>query len=158
MALDAFVYCDCFEKDNLRCNPPAGVSVRIASSGEITCDTEDESAWFAFHAWKRAKACLHQGMILVHHRLGGTAAIDLLRTELQRHPQAFPILLEKILYCGTHTCDWIPFDRLPQLTAELKALDPDHSAPLAVDTLRLFKIQIAELIIAAKLTQKPICF
>lgn len=158
MALDAFVYCDCFEKDNLRSNAPAGVKVRVAPSGELTCETEEDSAWFAFNAWKQARACMHQGMILVHHRLGSTEAIDALRAELEKEPERFPILLQRVVYCGTHTCDWIPVQAIPRLTEELKVLNPDSFPTPVADTLRVFKIQIAELIIASNMTGKPICF
>jgi len=70
MALDAFVYCDCFEKHNLRSDPPAGLVVKIEPSGEPGCEASDERAWSAFMAWKQTKACLHHGMILLRHRLG----------------------------------------------------------------------------------------
>jgi hypothetical protein len=158
MALDAFVYCDCFERDNLRCDPPRGMQLRVAPNGDLTCDAPDDSAWHAFTAWKLAKACLHQGMILVRHRLGKSSAIDLIRTELQKDALRYPILLEKIVYSGTHTCDWLPLQALPALTQELKQIETDPVHTPAADALRLFKIQIAELIIAAQLTRKPICF
>jgi hypothetical protein len=157
MGLDAFVYCDCFERDNLRCNPPAGVKVEVAPTGELACRTSDEKAWHAFSAWKRAKACPHEGMILIHHRLGSTSHIDNLRVGLQKQSGRFPIILHRILYCGSHTCDWIAFHQIPALTEELKHLNPQPSDPVA-DPLRLFKIQMAELVIAAQMTRKPICF
>jgi hypothetical protein len=158
MALDAFVYCDCFERDNLRCDPPRGMTLRVAPNGDLTCDAPDDSSWHAFNAWKLAKACLHHGMILVRHRLGSDAAVDVIRTELQKDALRFPILLEKVVYSGTHTCDWLPLQSLPRLTEELKHLNADHSDSKRADAVRLFKIQIAELIIAAQLAQKPICF
>lgn len=157
MALDAFVYCDCFEKDNLRCNPPAGLQLTVALNGDITCDAPTERAWFAFSHWKQEKACIHPGMILKHFRLGTASEIDLLREKLQNKERArFPILLGRILYSGTHTCDWLPLPLLPPLTEELKSLNP---APTPEgETIRHLKIQLAELIIAAKMVQKPICF
>ena len=69
MALDAFVYCDCFETNNLRCNPPAGVKVRITPNGDLACDTPTDAEWSAFIDWKQNRACLHYGMILLRHRL-----------------------------------------------------------------------------------------
>ena len=157
MALDGFVYCDCFEKDNLRCNPPGGLKLRVAPNGEITCDAPGAREWFAFSAWKQTKACRHEGMILVHHRLGTTKVIDQLRDELEKTDSTrYPILIQKVLYSATHTCDWIPVAALPQLTEELKHLNPPKT-PLA-DALRHLKIQVAELVIAAQMTRKPICF
>jgi len=157
MALDAFVFCDCFEKDNLRSNPPGGIKIKIAPNGDITCDAPTAREWFAFSAWKQSKACAHPGMILKHHRLGNAAILDPLRTELQQHSAAeYPILLQKILYSSTHTCDWLPLALLPQLTAELKSLEP-NGTPHA-EALRHLKIQLAELIIAAQMAHKPICF
>jgi hypothetical protein len=158
MALDAFVYCDCFERDNLRCDPPRGLKLRVSPNGDLLCEPPDDSAWHAFNAWKLAKACLHEGMILVRHRLGSPKAIEVIRTELQRDALRFPILLEKVVYSGTHTCDWLPLSCLPRLTQELKHVNPDPAHTPAADAVRLFKIQIAELIIAAQLARKPICF
>lgn len=157
MALDAFVYCDCFEKDNLRCNPPGGLNLCISPNGDITCDAPTERDWFAFSAWKHSKACLHEGMILKHHRLGNAALIDHLKRAIEANaPNRFPILLGHILYSGTHTCDWLPMQMLPSLTEELRQLEPAKTR--AFEAVQHLKIQLAELIIAAQMTKKPICF
>jgi hypothetical protein len=158
MALDAFVYCDCFETENLRCDPPAGVKVVPRASGDLLCDTLDDEAWSAFVGWKHTKACLHHGMILLRHRLGTEKRIHALRTELQKESDRFPMLLEKILYSGTHTCDWIPLDYIDPLANEVKQLNASQAGRDVADALHLFQIQMAELIIAAKHTRKPICF
>lgn len=157
MALDAFVYCDCFEKDNLRSNPPGGLKLKVAPNGDVTCDAPTDHQWFAFSAWKQEKACTHQGMILKHHRLGTATILDPLRAELEKtDPERFPILLENILYSSTHTCDWIPLRALPQLTEELSQLD--CQTVRSAEALRHLKIQLAELVIAAQMAHKPICF
>ena len=158
MALDAFVYCDCFEKHNLRSDPPAGLVVKIEPSGEPGCEASDERAWSAFMAWKQTKACLHHGMILLRHRLGTPEQVDRLRAELEKNLPAFPLLLKAVVYSGTHTCDWIPFARIDQLAEEVKQLAPEHADKSVADPLQLFKIRMAELIIAAQHAQKPICF
>ena len=157
MALDAFVYCDCFEKDNLRSNPPRGLKLKIAPSGEVICGAHSDLDWRAFTAWKHNKACLHERMILKHHRLGTVSEIDQLRLELESKGNGhFPILLRNVLYSGTHTCDWLPLTTLPKLTEELKHLEPQ--ATMGGDALRHLRIQLAELIIAAQMVKKPICF
>lgn len=158
MALDAFVYCDCYEKDNLRCDPPNGIALKLAPNGELTCDASSDASWMAFNAWKLAKACLHEGMILVRHRLGDDELVDRIRAELQRQGEHFPILLNDVVYSSTHTCDWIRSERFPALIEELKRLQTDLMQSPARDAMHHFKIQIAELIIAAQLMRKPICF
>ena len=158
MALDAFVYCDCYEKHHLRSDPPVGVIVKIEPSGDVSCSAADERSWSAFMAWKQTKACLHQGMILLRHRLGTSEQIDLLRAELQKLPKQLPLLLNSVLYSGTHTCDWIPSSRLTELAEEVKQLAPEHAQGAAKDALQLLKIRLAELIIAAQHVGKPICF
>ena len=95
-------------------------------------------------------------MILKHHRLGTAHQITPLRQQLRNDEARFPILLNKILYSDTHTCDWIPLPILPQLTEELKHLNPP--ATPQGEALRHLKIQLAELIIAAQMANKPICF
>jgi hypothetical protein len=157
MALDAFVYCDCFERDNLRSNPPGGLKLFVASNGDITCDAPTEREWLSFVAWKAEKACSHQSMILKHHRLGTAGEVDQLRLALENKERSrFPILLGKVLFSGTHTCDWLPLEILPRLTEELKALNPPKTAEGAM--LQHLKIQLAELVIAAQMVGKPICF
>ncbi|HTG45750.1 MAG TPA: hypothetical protein VK633_14610 [Verrucomicrobiae bacterium] len=158
MALDAFVYCDCFEKDNLHCNPPGGVRVTVAANGDITCDVTDQALWCSFMAWKQTKACRHPGMILVLHRLGTPPVIDLLRAQFEKEREKFPILLAHVLYSGTHTCDWIPFPHMQSLAKEVQAIDAEEVAPGVSDAVRLFQIKMAELIIAAQCTSKAICF
>src|SRR6476620_3973142 len=122
MALDAFVYCDCFETHNLRCDPPTGLDVKIEPSGYIACNAPDERLWSAFLGWKQSKACLHQGMILLRHRLGTSDQVDQLRAELQNQPVRLPLLLDRVLYSGTHTCDWISTAQIAQLAEEVKQL------------------------------------
>lgn len=158
MGLDAFVYCDCFEKHNLRSDPPAGLVVKIEPNGEPTCEPGDERGWSTFMAWKQTKACLHYGMILLRHRLGTPEQVDSLRAELERNKAVFPLLLQAVVYSGTHTCDWIPFTRINQLADEVKQLAPERADKRVADALQLFKIRMAELIIAAQHTQKAICF
>jgi len=158
MALDAFVYCDCFEKKNLRCDPPAGVRVSPQATGDLLCDSFDEDAWSAFVTWKHTKACPHHGMILLRHRLGTENGINALRTELQKEANRYPMLLQKILYSGTHTCDWIPVEAIDPLANEVKQLNVSRAEREVADALHVFQIQMAELIIAAKHTGKPICF
>ena len=157
MALDAFVYCDCFEKDQLRSSPPSGLELRVGANGEVTCHGATDQQWSIFCSWRHRKACPHVGMILKHHRLGTAKQIDALRDQLENKERArFPILINKILYTGTHTCDWVPLNALPELTEELKQMNPPKTPE--GDALRHLKIQLAELIIAAQMMQKPICF
>ena len=156
MALDAFVYCDCFEKENLRCTPPGHLQLTVGPTGEITCIAPSDDAWMAFTNWRQTKACSHPAMILKHHRLGTADQIAPLQRQLTKQENQYPILLRKVLYSATHTCDWIPIDLLPQLTEELKHLDPP--ATPEGEALRHLKIQLAELIIAAQMANKPICF
>jgi hypothetical protein len=158
MALDAFVFCNCFETHNLRCDPPAGLAPEPEASGDLRCDAPDEAAWSAFVDWKRNRACFHYGMILLRHRLGTPEQIDELRRELEPHRNLFPILLRYVLYSGTHTCDWVPVNLLGKLSQEVKLLEPEKARPALADALQLLKIRMAELIIAAQHTNKPICF
>jgi hypothetical protein len=158
MALDAFVYCDCFETHNLRCDPPVGLVLKPEPSGDLACDATDEERWSAFVDWKRNRACFHYGMILLRHRLGTPEQIEDLRGELQAQAASFPVLLNHVLYSGTHTCDWVPFELLGPLSSEVKHLAPEKCRPAVSDALQLLKIRMAELIIAAQHTKKPICF
>lgn len=161
MGLDAHVCCDCFERGRLREPPPAGLFLRVDPDGSLACQHEPSSleAGLAWDAWRDHRACEHPRGVLLHHRLGNIALIARLADELAREAGRFPILLNQVLYSGTHTGDFLSVETMPNLQQELQALagfkcrEPEAAAFLAQ-----FRAQMWDLANAAMAVGKPIAF
>lgn len=94
---------------------------------------------------------------LVHKRLGNAAMIGFLREELKKLPEAdacFPIILNRVIYSGTHAGDQIATRDIPQLKREL-ALLSESSAP---EDVKQFIDAMIELCDASLQTENPIMF
>ena len=158
MGLDATVYCDCFERGRLKELPPCP-SVFVSDDGSLDCRSEDLDTLQAFDQWLWHHACNHPSGIFLHHRIGNLAQVGLLRSELQREAPAFPILLTKVLYSGTHAGDYLTLNDIADLKAELEGLVTfvcsQQSNQEYVDWLRR---QMTELVEAATRVGKPISF
>jgi len=91
----------------------------------------------------------------VEHRLGNIAEISALREEAARLIQPESIVLQKVLYSGTHSGDTIPVQSLSSLAAEINSINnASHQSP----ELRRFVSSLEELIRAAKDEGNPIVF
>ena len=124
MGLDAFVFCDCYEKGRLRESPPAGVTLCVQPDGSLGREQdggtlESDLAW---DEWREQRACEHGGGILLRHRLGNISLVGLLRAELQREAERFSILVTKVVYSGSHAGDHLPVEQIPALQRELELL------------------------------------
>lgn len=161
MGLDATIYCDCFEKGRLRCAPPNGGKLRVDSDGSL-CRSEDSGRIeddLAFDRWLRDSACAHPNGVLLHHRLGNTALVALLRSELGRDSSRFPMLLDKVIFDGTHCGDFIPASALPALREEVgRLLSFRSSDDEGSEFAGQFAVQMRELVETAIAVQKPISF
>jgi hypothetical protein len=161
MGLDAVVYCDCYEKGRLRVSPPVGALLHIAVNGALECDSDriPFDAVLAFDEWRASKACGHEKGILLQHRLGNTALVALLRSELQREPNRFPILLTKVVHSGIHGGDYLPIETIPELQRELDLLSTFKCSTREADEfMSQFKIRMVELASTALSVTKPIAF
>jgi hypothetical protein len=159
MGLDACVYCDCYEKGRLATAPPDGVLLRIAPDGALECDSEGISANRAFDQWQAYSACRHERGILLHHRLGNIWHVALLRSELEREADRFPILLTKVVYSGTHGGDYLPVETLSAVQRELESLaNFKCSTQEADEFMTNFRQQMSALAATARSVAKPIAF
>src|SRR5580704_16453881 len=107
MSLDGFVRCTCIRDGKAKPHPFPDRLI-FDESGEPAL-TGDPSEWGAHDQWL-GESCEHEGSLLSLF-LGNITWVGNLRSFL-RHLQGtpgprFPILLEKVLYDGTHTGDWI---------------------------------------------------
>jgi hypothetical protein len=158
MGLDATVYCDCFEAGNLK-EPPPCPNVSVSDNGSLECSSEDLDMLFAFDQWLLHRACAHPDGILLHHRFGHLAQVELLRSELEREDELFPVLLGKVLYSGTHAGDHLASEDIVGVQSELEQLKKlaclSGKNQSYVDNSRA---QMVELVEMALRVGKPISF
>lgn len=158
MGLDATVYCNCFETDALREQPPCP-SVFVAENGSLDCRSDDLGTLQAFDQWLWHRACEHPSGVLLHHRIGNIAQVALLRDELQRHQTAFPILLNKVVYNGIHAGDYLTLADVEDVAVELGRLSRFVcSTKRNQEYIDWFYQQMIGLVEAARSVGKPISF
>jgi hypothetical protein len=161
MGLDAFIYCDCYEKGRLREPPPGGAQLCVGPDGFLTREQNDGTleSDLAWDEWREKRACEHRGGILLHHRLGNIALIGLLRAELQGDSERFPILATKVVYSGSHCGDFLRLEEIPQLQRELELLREFHCRSRDADRFMSgFREKMSELAAMAISVGKPIAF
>ncbi len=160
MSLDAFVFCDCFERGRLKEPPPAGCRIVVGTDGSVeNVGEKTPEGALAFDDWRWYRMCEHPEGILLHHRIGNIALVSILRAELRRFPDRFPMILSKVVYNGIHASDFIPAQDVERLRPELKALAEVHSKDANVEWfLRSFEMQMSELVDCALRVDKPISF
>ncbi len=160
MGLDACVYCDCFEKGKLLSHPPVGFATQVEPDGSLGPGRDDYSLEqiLAWDQWC-GRGCEHARGMLLHHRLGNIALIGSLRAELKREPERFPILLNKVVYSGSHAGDFLPVDTVKDLEKELEQLASFKCQSKKSDKfMAQFRLQMLELVAASLSVMKPIAF
>lgn len=159
MGLDATVYCNCFETGKLREQPNPGWEVCVVSDGSVGCETQDLDSAMAFDQWLLHRACVHANGVLLHHRIGNLALVASIRSELESKEELFPLLLDKVVYSGTHCGDFISPEDFPVLKAELERLKTFISSDNeTAEYVAGFRTQMIELLEAAEAVSKPISF
>jgi len=141
MGLDAYVY-----------RNPANLPFDPASPGvSIDPDTgliDLEGEMFRFK----------HDVVALHHRLGNMTAISELRSEIRIVARdGLPILMEKVVYDGTHAGDYLPLLEMDAMERELEWLKEVSQANRS-DLLDGFINEMSELVAAARAERNPIYF
>ena len=158
MALDAFVRCTCIRDGKAKPHPlPDRLTFDEAGDPTLTGEPSDEE-WDAHDKWL-AESCEHEGYLLSMF-LGNITRVKNLRiflNALQGKPgPRFPILLEKVLYDGTHTGDWIAANKSKALLKEVETVL--HSRDILADSEKEFFENMKALCEASIATGNPIMF
>jgi len=158
MALDGFVRCTCIRDGRAKPHPfPGRLTFDEAGDPMLTGDPTDEE-WDAHDKWL-AESCEHEGFLLSLF-LGNITRVKNLRgflTHLQGKPgPRFRILLEEVLYDGTHTGDWIPIKKSPALLKEVETVL--QSGDILADSEKEFFNNMKQLCEASIATGNPIMF
>lgn len=155
MGLNGSVHCNCIKEGKA---PPHPFPELLAfdETGEPTLMREgqiDLNLWLAHDKWYR-NSCPHSGYV-IERRLGNIAQVGHLREFLERNSaNQFPLLIERVVYSGAHSGDWIAANVVPQLLAETRRLQGLTSDPLILQ----FANDVAELAEASIATGNPIVF
>jgi hypothetical protein len=158
MSLDGFVRCTCIRDGKAKPHPLPD-RLTFDESGEPTLSGDpSEEEWEAHDKWLN-ESCEHEGFLLSLF-LGNITRVGNLRSFL-RHLQGtpgprFPILLEKVLYDGTHTGDWLSSKVAAQLLQEVDTVL--HSSDILADSEKEFFTNMKQLCEASIATGNPIVF
>jgi hypothetical protein len=159
MGLDAFVHCNCFETRDLKEGPPYPDLISVSADGSLEFHSADLEILLVLDEWLNHRACAHQSGILLHHRIGNMAMVGLLRTELAREPEKYPVILKQILYNGTHGGDYLSLDDVDLLRSELVFLNTFvGSDPTTTAHVESFRRKMWDLANASQVVGKPISF
>jgi hypothetical protein len=158
VSLDAFVQCTCVRDGKAKPHPfPDRLTFDESGEPMLAGDPSDED-WEAHDQWL-TDSCEHGGYLLSMF-LGNTTRVASLRgflRALQGTPgPRFPILLEKVLYDGTHTGDWIPSQQSPVLLEEVDTVL--HSSDILAEPETEFFTNMKLLSEASIQTGNPIMF
>jgi len=159
VGLHATVYCDCFERGVTLTPPPQPELVYVDENGQLSLIWEADGAdQFAFFAWLEA-CCEHLEGKLVFHWLRNIALIAFLRERLSERASEYPVLLEKVLYSGTHGGDYLCPEDVDRVAVEIDRLKEVHCPERESEELiRNFEQQMFDLVAAAQRVRKPISF
>ena len=148
MGLNAWVCCNC-AKEGLAQPHPFPELLVFNETGEPTLKSEREISlpiWMTHDKWYR-DSCSHSGH-LISKRLGNIALVGHVRGFLEENsPNDFPLLLERVVYSGVHSGDWIAAQDVPRLmneTRKLQALTSNSAiSEFAQDMMELAEASIA---------------
>jgi hypothetical protein len=158
MGLDASVFCNCYEKNRVKCPPPHPELVYLYRDGALDCRSDDPKVVEAFDRWRK-KACRHEEGYAAGEYLGNMWYIPWVREGLSRNFKRFPVLVYKVLYSGTHCGDWLTIRDVRKLEKELERLEAFHCGKEELDHgLQRLRRQLQKLVRVALKLGKPIAF
>jgi len=158
MGLDAFVFCDCYEKARLKHKPLNPDLVHVLPNGDLGCRSEDSKVLERFDNW-RENACKHEAGMVAGDYLGNGSLIDSIRDELSRKPRRFPTLLNRVIYSGTHCGDHLTVKMVAKLQVELDRLKAHRFGNKGLDReIQILRRQLQKLVRASLKIRKPIAF
>jgi hypothetical protein len=163
MGLDGFVFCDCTERERLKIPHPYPELLFIDRNGAPEIRSDDPAIVQEHDDWIEMNPCQHEAVTLEAECLGNASQIRWCRGILKRNQTAgsrYPVLLEKVLFSGTHTGDFLRTRQVIDLAQELKLVRKNLKALPAEDRPTILElIQSLEKLAKASLKiKKPLAF
>ena len=124
MGLDAHVRCRCIQDGLAKPHPFQSKLILDETLEPVLGEEASEEQWAMLDRWF-ADSCEHNGYLCCE-RLGNVSLIAHIR-EFVRHLQSSPaprfaILLESVIYDGTHCGDWLTSSKAKQLLDEVNVV------------------------------------
>ncbi len=158
MGLDAFVFCDCYEKRRIKRCPPELGPVYVLPRGRLESRSDNQEVLERFDAW-RAHACRHEDGMIAGDYLGNAGQVSEFRNALWSKRDLFPILLRKVIYSGTHCGDHLCLRDVAKLAVELDGLRSIRTGDKSLDKhLQILRRKLEKLVRVALKIKKPIAF
>jgi len=158
MGLDAQVKCDCFEKGALKTQPRPEWKVYVHPDGGRATEADTLEMELLFDRWNRV-ACEHEFGTFFYRPIGNVSLVGTLRRLLSERPEEFRILLENVLYNGTHGGDFLPIEQVKELQIEVERLSKFNAQDSEKEKhLRAFETTMRELVECALKLNKPLVF
>ena len=157
MKLQAYVFCDCYERGCLKQQPPNPEIVVVLPNGDLGYSHATRKEHAAFVAW-RSNACRHPEGVVTGGQLGYKLPRHILHRAMLAHQRTVPLFVRKVIGCQPHTRNsHLTFKQVEKLQVELTRLKNVHLPdPKLGLELRCYRNQCKQLIRAAVKLRKPI--
>jgi len=157
MELQAYVFCDCYERDRLKRPPPNPEIIAVLPNGDLGYSRATRKQHTDFVAW-RSHACRHPEGVVTGGELGHKLSRKVLHRAMSPHKRAFPLFVQKILGCKPHTHNsHLTTKQVEKLQTELVRLKGFYLPEPKLDLeLRWYYNQVKQLVRAAVKIHKPI--
>jgi hypothetical protein len=167
MGLDAVVFCDCVERKRLKVPHPYPRLLYISSNGSPDIRSTDPDQLEEHDKWMELPPCKHQSMMVNGCYLGDAGFIEhvssILEVVLKPPLPRCPILLGRVLYCGSHTGDHLTISQVQKLAVELQKLKRLNLKKVGVSSrdlrwVRSVMAKLDSLVSTSRRIKKPIAF
>ena len=162
MGLDAHVRCNCIKEGKTKPFPFPG-RLRFEECGEPFLDdgngkpSRDLAELLVFDQWADDPGCEHKGT-LIRTRIGNISYIAHIRSWVEskeiQFGKRFPILLQRVVYSGSHAGDWIDHADAQRMLEELNNIETTAEDELQ----REFVQTMRQLCDASVTSSNPIMF
>jgi hypothetical protein len=167
MGLDAVVFCDCVETNRLKVPHPFPKLLYVESNGSLEISSKSPAKIDKHDEWMNLPPCQHEGMTVAGFYIGNMTLVlrvyNALESVLRPPRPRCPVLLEKVLYSGTHTGDYLTLAQVRKLAVELQQLkeldlEKTHVSSTDLRFIRSVAAKLRRLTKVALETKKPIAF
>jgi hypothetical protein len=168
MGLDAVIFCNCVERKRLKIPHPYPRLLYVRSNGSPEVRSKDPVKTAKHDEWVETPPCEHESMMLDGCSLGNMTFIqgvrDAIHSVVRRSPStSCPVLLGRVLYCGTHTGDHLTIAQVRKLAMELrqfKKLDLKRTGISSShrQAIKSVVVRLERLVNVSRKANKPIAF
>ncbi|MFQ5686185.1 MAG: hypothetical protein ACE5GV_05940 [Candidatus Scalindua sp.] len=159
MGLDATVYCNCYEKGDLKTLPHPEWRLKRDTDGSLICINDNIDIDLEVDQWILNNMCKHENGEALSHYIGNISMVGHIRSILEPHQNNIPIIFQQIIYSGSHCGDFIPYSEIPSLVSEINFISKlSYSDKDDNQIHKQFVEQLQNLVDACNEFDNPIAF